>query len=221
MFETNIFEEEPANSVFDAFTKAFRQYFKFKGRTCRYDYWGFIFVNTLVSFLFSIVSIFLLKADYLGTIWSILVLIPSISIFVRRLHDVGKSFLKNGILPIIVIIILVCVAINVDKSIAYLVGVAPTIIWAFYLLILTCLQGTSEANIYGKPIKEDEHQNCIAKWLIFFTIIVPLILKIGVFIIGTSNYNKAMINYENNKQQYNINDQDDTEVPEIEEDIPE
>ena len=62
------------------FIKALKNYANFKGRTNRRVYWNF----TLISCLISLIPI-------IGFVHYLFILIPSISIAVRRMHDVGKS----------------------------------------------------------------------------------------------------------------------------------
>ena len=58
----------------------FKNYFKFKGRSTRAEYWWFVLFYFLVS-LIPIVNWF---------VW-IVFLIPTISLTTRRLHDIGKT----------------------------------------------------------------------------------------------------------------------------------
>ncbi|MBR4156874.1 MAG: DUF805 domain-containing protein [Bacteroidales bacterium] len=80
------------------FIKCFKQYFDFKGRARRKEYWYF----TLFCFIFSILvelvgSILgMMVGSYilhsiLSLIFCIITFIPSISVSVRRLHDIGRS----------------------------------------------------------------------------------------------------------------------------------
>ncbi|MEJ8590665.1 DUF805 domain-containing protein [Riemerella anatipestifer] len=59
-------------------------YADFKGRSSRKAYWTFVGINFLFSFASSFVEI-------LGILYSLALLLPSLAIAVRRMHDVGKS----------------------------------------------------------------------------------------------------------------------------------
>jgi uncharacterized membrane protein YhaH (DUF805 family) len=77
---------------FQYFLKALRNYANFEGRARRSEYWYFV----LFYYLFSIPLIFVDQAigseiDYAGVIYSLGMIIPSIAVGVRRMHDVGKS----------------------------------------------------------------------------------------------------------------------------------
>jgi len=74
-------------------------YANFNGRAVRSEYWWVYLYNMLIT-----VVVMLLPSNYalLGTIWSIVHLIPGIALCVRRLHDVGKSgaFWFTWLIPI-------------------------------------------------------------------------------------------------------------------------
>ena len=65
-------------------------YANFSGRARRKEYWMFILFNWIISVGLGFVGAatgFLL----LGTLYSLAVLIPSIAVAIRRIHDSGKS----------------------------------------------------------------------------------------------------------------------------------
>lgn len=73
--------------------KALYQYFDFYGRARRKEFWFFMFINGLITWL-----LYKLKIHYDSEnftialyVYGFLVLIPSIAVFVRRLHDSGKT----------------------------------------------------------------------------------------------------------------------------------
>jgi uncharacterized membrane protein YhaH (DUF805 family) len=67
-----------------------QNYFNFNGRARRSEYWYFILFNVIISFALGFVGE-LMGLSIVSTIYSIAVLIPSIAVSVRRMHDVGKS----------------------------------------------------------------------------------------------------------------------------------
>lgn len=95
---------------------ALKNYFETDGRANRKEYWYFLLFSIIISTFLTILDI-LLKLTYqipgqdiqiLSAIYTILVLCPSVTIQIRRLHDIGKSwkwFLLNFI-PVIGWIIL-------------------------------------------------------------------------------------------------------------------
>lgn len=67
-----------------------KNYAVFSGRARRSEYWYF----TLFTFIFSVIFMILdavIGVKFLNTIYSLAVLIPSIAVGVRRMHDVDKS----------------------------------------------------------------------------------------------------------------------------------
>jgi uncharacterized membrane protein YhaH (DUF805 family) len=65
-------------------------YFAFKGRARRSEYWFFTVFNFLFSTIFTLIGM-LNDIIYLGLIYNVAMLLPSLSVGVRRMHDVGKS----------------------------------------------------------------------------------------------------------------------------------
>jgi len=75
------------------FINAFKLYGVFSGRSTREEYWMFTLIYFLSYLVLSGVA-WLLNSDVFQiilTILSISVIIPSVSITTRRLHDVGRS----------------------------------------------------------------------------------------------------------------------------------
>jgi uncharacterized membrane protein YhaH (DUF805 family) len=70
----------------------FGNYANFNGRARRKEYWMFILATTLIRFVLGFI-IGLISPDLvlIGHLYSLAVLVPSISVAVRRMHDVGKS----------------------------------------------------------------------------------------------------------------------------------
>lgn len=70
--------------------KVLKNYATFTGRARRSEYWYFFLFNIIASFLIGIIG-GLTGNLFLGNIYSLLILLPSIAVGVRRMHDVGKS----------------------------------------------------------------------------------------------------------------------------------
>lgn len=78
----------------------FNKYASFEGRASRSEFWYFALFNCLVSTLFMIVNVFFLCNNMEGIVgfvyilqilFSLVVVLPSFAVVVRRLHDIGKS----------------------------------------------------------------------------------------------------------------------------------
>lgn len=81
---------EPAPSVgpVEAVLEFFTQYANFSGRARRSEYWWVVLFNAIVSRIL----IALFGGDSaIVLLWSLAILIPTLAICVRRLHDVGKK----------------------------------------------------------------------------------------------------------------------------------
>ncbi|RKR07758.1 uncharacterized membrane protein YhaH (DUF805 family) [Maribacter vaceletii] len=75
------------------FTMVLKKYAEFKGRSRRKEYWMFYLFSTIISVVLSIVDASVLGLEGFGinTLYSLGVLVPTIAVGVRRMHDVGKS----------------------------------------------------------------------------------------------------------------------------------
>ena len=72
------------------YLKVLQNYVTFTGRARRKEYWMFTLISTIISIILGIIA-GVIKFELLGSIYSIAVLLPSIAVGVRRMHDVGKS----------------------------------------------------------------------------------------------------------------------------------
>ena len=92
-----------------------RKYVTFSGRATRSEFWWFylftVLVNLVASFVGNLIfmSTFIIFFLYLSTIISLILLLPSLAVGVRRLHDVGRSgwwiliaFTVIGIIPLLI-----------------------------------------------------------------------------------------------------------------------
>ena len=70
--------------------KVLKNYADFKGRARRSEYWYFVLFNALMTIVLGYIGI-LLETELLGTMYSFAVIIPSLAVGVRIMHDVGKS----------------------------------------------------------------------------------------------------------------------------------
>ena len=70
--------------------KVLQNYATFSGRARRKEYWMFVLFNVIVSFIIGFIGGFM-QIPQLANIYTFAVLVPSIAVGVRRMHDVGKS----------------------------------------------------------------------------------------------------------------------------------
>jgi uncharacterized membrane protein YhaH (DUF805 family) len=115
------------------FILAFKNWNKFNGRANQSEFWYFTLFYFIVGTIFFFIDVSFLgynpmdptSIGVLQSIFGLLVLIPSLSLTVRRLHDVNKS------------------GWNMLWSL--------TIIGVFYVLYLEIIKGSEEDNDYGSP----------------------------------------------------------------------
>jgi len=97
------------------FMTVLRKYAVFEGRARRREYWFFVLFYILISIVLSMVDrvLGLYSEAYgmgvLGALFCLGVLIPSIAVGARRLHDTGRSgwWLLIGFIPLIGAIVLI------------------------------------------------------------------------------------------------------------------
>ena len=79
----------------------------FSGRARRREYWTFALVNGLIGVLLSILGLAFGEDSSASTIilavFYLIILLPNLSVSVRRLHDIGKSgwWLFIGLIPLL------------------------------------------------------------------------------------------------------------------------
>jgi uncharacterized membrane protein YhaH (DUF805 family) len=90
------------------YLKVLRQYVDFAGRARRKEYWMFTLVNVIIALVLAILDN-VLTTGILGLVYSLAVLLPSLAVGVRRLHDTGRSgwWLLISLIPLIGAIVLV------------------------------------------------------------------------------------------------------------------
>ena len=95
-----------------------KNYVGFSGRARRKEYWMFILVNIIISIVLSIVDRVVFDAgnggiSLLSGLYSLGVLLPSLAVSVRRLHDTDRSgwWLLIALIPLIgaIVLLVFCV----------------------------------------------------------------------------------------------------------------
>lgn len=72
------------------FVDALQKYADFTGRATRTQYWMFILIYILISIAASLLD-FVIGISLVSTLLALALLVPSISIAARRLHDTDRS----------------------------------------------------------------------------------------------------------------------------------
>ena len=97
------------------FIYCLKNYFKFSGRATRSEYWYFVLFGLLLSLAAMLID-FSIETYYIeegigifSSIYTLAILIPSLAVTVRRLHDTNRSawWLLISLIPIIGTIVLI------------------------------------------------------------------------------------------------------------------
>lgn len=105
------------------------QYADFNGRATRQAFWMFVLIQWIISIGLSMIGA-AADMDFLSYTFSLAILIPSVALGARRLHDIGKS----GWWQLIIFI--------------PFLGIIILIVWM-------ATKGDSTANTYGQPFGMD------------------------------------------------------------------
>ena len=117
------------------YLEAFKKYAVFSGRSRRKEYWYFVLFNIIVSIVLAGIDALLgtfsssSNIGLLSGIYGLAVLIPTLALTVRRLHDIDRS------------------------GWWILIGLVP-LIGAIVLLVFAVMEGTPGNNRYGPNPKE-------------------------------------------------------------------
>lgn len=107
----------------------------FSGRARRREYWTFALVNCLIAMLLLILGLAFGEdspaSNIMVTIFYLIMLVPNLSVSVRRLHDIGKSgwYMFLSLIP--------------------LIGGLILLVWAL-------MDSEPDENQYGENPKEEE-----------------------------------------------------------------
>lgn len=79
---------------FNYYVAVLKKYVEFSGRASRAEYWYFVLINVVISFAISWILGNLAGQDtasLVSGLYSLAVLLPSLAVSARRMHDIGKS----------------------------------------------------------------------------------------------------------------------------------
>lgn len=104
------------------YTGVLKKYMVFEGRAGLREFWMFVLASFLASLILSLVK-------PLSTLYGLAVLMPSLAVGARRLHDTGRSgwWQLIGLIPIIGWIILIIFAVLPGEAGANKYGPAPVL----------------------------------------------------------------------------------------------
>ncbi|MGY4690874.1 DUF805 domain-containing protein [Salibacterium sp. K-3] len=90
------------------YAKVLSNYVTFSGRARREEYWMFTLINALIIFILAGVEVGLDIPELPSTLYGLGILLPSLAVVVRRLHDTGRTgwWILIGFIPLIGSIVL-------------------------------------------------------------------------------------------------------------------
>ena len=202
------FADKTPLSVYKEF---FRKYFSFSGRASRYDYWAFYFMNFMVYLAFFVLSFINETFSILSTIYGVFIIIPSLALGIRRLHDINKSGWYLAIPLAVCLLFAVIAAVRaaanyaagapatggfyaVVYTILFLVALYATFI---YILYLFSKKAVNEGNRFGEVTEAPEYEGLSRKYLIFGWVMIIVFPILSVAII--SAYSSSVTTYKANK----------------------
>ena len=100
------------------YIEALKKYAVFSGRSRRKEYWYFVLFSLIVSLVLSAIDALLgtfsssTNVGLLGGIYGLAIIIPSIAVSVRRLHDIDRTgwWVLISLVPVIGTIVLLVFA---------------------------------------------------------------------------------------------------------------
>lgn len=103
------------------YLKVLQQYVDFAGRARRTEFWMFVLFSLIISIVLGVLDSLLgltfvpgTTSGWLGLIYGLAVLLPSLGVTVRRLHDTGRSgwWVLIGLVPLAgaIVLIVFCAA---------------------------------------------------------------------------------------------------------------
>lgn len=106
--------------MIESYKKFLKNYNNFSGRTSRRDYWLVFAANLIVGFILGLITGLVPALNFLAVLCSLALLVPSIALCVRRLHDINKSawFLLFAFVPFVgslILLIFYCLP-SVDEN---------------------------------------------------------------------------------------------------------
>ena len=90
------------------YLEVLKKYAVFSGRARRAEYWYFLLFNLIVVVVLSIIDAAAGTNPLLSGIYTLAVLLPSIGVAIRRLHDTGRSgwWILIALIPLVGAIVL-------------------------------------------------------------------------------------------------------------------
>lgn len=91
------------------YIEVLKKYVVFSGRARRTEYWMFMLFSIIATIILNVLDAMLGLAPLLAFIYGLAVLLPSLAVGVRRLHDTNRSgwWMLLALIPLLNIVLLV------------------------------------------------------------------------------------------------------------------
>ena len=139
------------------YTGALSKYATFSGRATRKEYWMYVLINILIAMVLSMLVKSTKGLDFIPALYAVAILLPTLALMSRRLHDIGKSawWILIHLVPII----------------------GPTILYCFFVL-----DSQTGPNAYGSNPKGDQYVAQSAKGYVALVITVSVFIVIAIIV---------------------------------------
>ena len=133
-----------------------KKYFQFKGRASRKEYLSFLIFDNLLLFLMGFlinISSSNIVIATLAAVYKLISIFPSISVTIRRIHDLNLSAWWCLILTILIVLFSILIPfIKIStNTIALCVLITLGISILISVLFVVLKKGTDGVNDYGEP----------------------------------------------------------------------
>ena len=103
------------------YIKVIKNYVNFQGRARRKEYWMFLLFNFIFSVIIGFIEGLLDLPQVLSGLYFLAILLPSLAVCIRRLHDTGRSgwWLFIGLIPLvggIILLVFYCTDSNQGEN---------------------------------------------------------------------------------------------------------
>jgi uncharacterized membrane protein YhaH (DUF805 family) len=91
------------------YLKVLQNYVGFQGRARRTEYWMFVLFSAIATFIIGLIDGLVGLTPILTYLYALAVLLPSLAVIARRLHDTGRTgwWILIGLIPLVGSIILI------------------------------------------------------------------------------------------------------------------
>ena len=86
-----------------------KKYATFSGRARRKEFWMFTLISVVISIALTVLDMAVLQTGVIAAVYALAVLLPTLAVCVRRLHDTGRSgwMLLLWLIPLVGPIVLI------------------------------------------------------------------------------------------------------------------